>query len=138
MLGQMLSDLAQVDRWLDENVSDEYKSQPLAQDWARITKVAEELGEVVDAFILHTGQNPRKETRALMDAVLDELADVAFTAILAIQHFTKDEAVTGKILVDKNLNIYKRMMQHKVEQYCLARDAKMALDALAEKLGATD
>jgi len=116
MLGQMLSELAQVDAWLDENVSHEYQIHPMAQDWARIAKIGEEFGEVVDAYISHTGQNPRKPARASMDEVMSELTDVAFTAILAMLHFTKDPALVGKYMTDGNLKIFRRMMEHKSEK----------------------
>jgi len=118
MLAQILIELAQVDHWLDNSVSGKYKQQPLAQDWARISKVGEELGEAIDAFIIHTGQNPRKPAEDMMPQVLAELADVAITAILAIQHFTKDESETGAILVDKVQAIGRRMVIAK-------RDAQM-------------
>ena len=32
------------DAWLDAKVSDIYKDQPLAQDWARVAKISEEAG----------------------------------------------------------------------------------------------
>lgn len=50
----------------------------------RIMKVGEEFGEAVQAWIGYTGQNPRKgETHDLKD-VVDELADVALSALVAI------------------------------------------------------
>ena len=83
------------DIWLDEKVSNEYQLQPLAQHWARVSKITEECGEAIDALIRSTGQNPRKphDVSARHD-MLSELADTALTAILAIQHFTKDTAET--------------------------------------------
>ena len=84
-----------VDEWLDSKVGDWYKDQPLAQDWARIAKVQEELGEVIAEWILYTGQNPRKpQDDEALDRMLRELADTAMTAIYAIQHFTKSEQTT--------------------------------------------
>src|SRR5258707_14829877 len=65
-----LSQLAWIDTWLDDNVSQSYKNEPLAQDWARISKVSEELGEAVNAFVGTTGQNPRKGLTHDMDDVL--------------------------------------------------------------------
>lgn len=113
MLGQILSDLAQVDTWLDEYVSQTYKDQPLAQDWARIAKIGEELGEVVDAYIAYTGQNPRKPAPGAMGDVMKELTDVAYTAILAMLHFTKDPATVGTWLVEGNRALSRRMMDDK-------------------------
>lgn len=86
--------IGRIDTWLDEKVGPAYDGHPLAQDWARISKVTEEAGEAISAFIGVTGQNPRKGITHDMDDVLNELADVAMTAILAMQHFTKDTAET--------------------------------------------
>lgn len=91
-------DIVAIDAWLDEGVAKLYRSQPLAQDWARLSKVAEELGEAVQAFIGVTGQNPRKGVCNSMDEVLDEMADVVFTGILCMQHFTKDPQKVRDIL----------------------------------------
>ena len=89
------------DRHLDEGVAQEYKDQPLAQDWARVSKVNEEAGEAVQALIALTGQNPRKGVTGTLGELLDELADTALTAIYAIQHFTKDEGTTRRIIEHK-------------------------------------
>ena len=93
--------IEKADKWLDDSVSETYKTQPLAQDWARVVKVIEEIGEAIANLILYTGQNPRKvsknpdndETEMLL-----ELADTAVTAILGIQHFTKDTWTTRHIV----------------------------------------
>lgn len=99
-----------VDNWLDEDVPEYYKDQPLAQDWARISKVIEELGETISAIIGATGQNPRKGITHKSTDIVDELADVVMTGILAIQHFTKDAPATRDILLQKQAFIYRRMM----------------------------
>lgn len=90
--------IERVDAFLDENCSPVYKEQPLAQDWARAAKTGEEVGEVIDALIGYTGQNPRKGIHGEQLDMLKELADVVFTGILGIQHFTKDVDLTADIL----------------------------------------
>lgn len=91
--------IVRVDEILDDNVSGIYKEQPLAQDWARIAKVIEEAGECISELILYTGQNPRKgEHPERYGHMLMELADTALTSIYALQHFTKDIAVTQQVL----------------------------------------
>jgi hypothetical protein len=72
----------------------------LAQDWARLAKGLEKGGEAIAEFILLTGQNPRKldQQPATNEKFLLELADGAMSYILAIQHFTKDTAITDEIL----------------------------------------
>lgn len=101
-----------VDAWLDENVDPVYKEQPLAQDWARVSKGIEELGETVEAMIGFTGQNPRKPRLQGMtrEDMVAELADVALTAILAIQHFKKDTSETRRILLAKQNSVYQRVI----------------------------
>lgn len=101
-----------VDNWLDSNVGGDYPDQPLAQDWARISKVAEELGEAIQAFIGATGQNPRKGVTNNMGPVMEELADTALTAIFAMQHFTKSSYDVRMYLMDKQRKIYRRMMDN--------------------------
>lgn len=98
---------------LDEHVSDEYKEQPLAQDWARVCKVIEELGECIAELILFTGQNPRKKHLRTIQPihVLEEFADVACTCLFGIQHFTKDTAYTEAIVTARMKRIYLRLKE---------------------------
>ena len=96
-LGPMreLRDLVEwVDSRLDAKVSDSYKDEPLAQDWARVAKITEEAGEAIDALIGITGQNPRKNFYGTQEHLFDELCDVALTGLYALQHFTKDGTKT--------------------------------------------
>jgi hypothetical protein len=108
-----------VDRWLDDNVGpqylDDYGYPNLAQDWARVCKVQEEEGESIAELILLTGQNPRKgEHPEARGRLLAELADRAFTAILAIQHFTKDADETETVLMDAEAKIYNRAIADQI------------------------
>jgi hypothetical protein len=89
--------ITDIDRYLDSQVAEQYLVQPLAQDWARIAKISEELGEVVDAFIGITGQNPRKGYYSSQEDVIKELLDVACTALLAVEHFTKDGSTWDRL-----------------------------------------
>ncbi len=89
-----------VDAHIDEMTAQRYKDQPLAQDWARVAKLAEEVGEAVSEMILWTGQNPRKtEHPGARVKLLAELADTAMASIYAIQHFTKDVFETQAVMV---------------------------------------
>jgi hypothetical protein len=108
-IGISLERVRAIDRWLDEEVDSEYKRQPMAQDWARVGKVIEELGECVRALIGLTGQNPRKRKTHGLDEVMNELADTAWTAILAMQHFAKDDKTVPFLLAEKLRLIYERM-----------------------------
>lgn len=87
-----------VDYWLDTTVAQEYKDQPLAQDWARVCKTDEEHGESIAELILATGQNPRKGRDPDAKArLVKELADRTVTSLFAIQHFTKDAEETWAV-----------------------------------------
>lgn len=93
--------IAWMDDHLDAAVADTYKGQPLAQDWARVAKVSEEVGEAIDALIGITGQNPRKGYYGSRADLLSELADVALTGLYAMQHFTKNRHETTGLLMDR-------------------------------------
>jgi len=93
--------IAAINDWIDGQSARLYQDQPAAQDWARVAKCAEESGEAVAALIGMTGQNPRKGVTHTVDDLLGELADVAVTALAAIQHFTGDAEVTQRVLEDK-------------------------------------
>lgn len=67
-------------RWLDAHHGSGQYQQTL-----RILKVTEEAGEVAQAWIGMIGQNPRKGVTHTPREVADELADVALTALVAIE-----------------------------------------------------
>ncbi|MFD8375885.1 MazG-like family protein [Streptomyces sp. NPDC059688] len=56
----------------------------------RILKLSEEVGEVAEAVIGATGQNPRKGTTHTWDDVRSELCDVAITALVALRTLTPE------------------------------------------------
>lgn len=72
-------------KWLDSQNGSGAVEQGL-----RILKVAEEAGEVASAWIGLVGQNPRKGLTHTVDQVAAELADVAFTALVAMKSLGHD------------------------------------------------
>ena len=76
--------------WLDGHHGNDRQQQTM-----RILKVTEEAGEVAQAWIGFTGQNPRKGVTHTDREVADELADVALTALVAIESlgFEADEVL---------------------------------------------
>ncbi|MFG2029502.1 MazG-like family protein [Streptomyces sp. NPDC048825] len=56
----------------------------------RMLKLSEEVGEVAEAVIGATGQNPRKGTSHTWDDVQSELCDVIITAAVALRTLTPD------------------------------------------------
>lgn len=107
-------EISKVDLWLDGDVAQAYKDQPLAQDWARVCKAEEERGETIAELILATGQNPRKERDPeAIDRLIKELADEAWTRILAIQHFTKNHVTTEMVMA----KVLEKIMSRVPEEY---------------------
>ncbi|MES5825116.1 MazG-like family protein [Streptomyces sp. RG80] len=56
----------------------------------RMLKLSEEVGEVAQAVIGVTGQNPRKGTTHTWEDVQAELCDVVITALMALRTLTPD------------------------------------------------
>jgi len=90
--------VAKVDAHLDASATGPYAAQPLAQSWARVTKVCEESGEVWQEWSRFTGENPRKGRCGSLADVLTELGDTVSAGLCAIQHLTKDAARTEEIV----------------------------------------
>ncbi|MFD9072903.1 MazG-like family protein [Streptomyces lasiicapitis] len=78
---------ATVDRlhsWLESHS----RNPPRETLLLRMLKLAEETGEVAQAVIGATGQNPRKGTTHTWDDVESELCDVVITALVALRTLT--------------------------------------------------
>lgn len=75
--------LAELSAWIDASND---RRDPEAITWGRLAKISEEVGEVIEAFIGATGQNPRKGVTHDMADVRKELLDVAVTALAAWEH----------------------------------------------------
>jgi hypothetical protein len=70
------------------------------------------LGKAIQDHIGATGQNPRKGTDLQgYNKMLDEIADVVITGILAIQHFTKDAGQSHAIIQGRLTRTYMRMLE---------------------------
>lgn len=77
--------IADLSRAIDEHPKNAARD-PEARTWGRLAKVSEECGEVIEAYIGATGQNPRKgQTHTIAD-VSEELLDVALAALAAWEH----------------------------------------------------
>ncbi|MEU9289012.1 MazG-like family protein [Streptomyces sp. NPDC048275] len=72
--------------WLDANRAHDGQEGLLL----RMLKLSEEVGEVAQAVIGATGQNPRKGTTHTWDDVRSELCDVVITALVALRTLTPD------------------------------------------------
>ncbi len=75
--------------WLDEKRA--HDGRDAREDLLlRMLKLSEEVGEVAQAVIGATGQNPRKGVTHDWDDVRSELCDVAITALVALRGLTPD------------------------------------------------
>ncbi|MFC7849924.1 MazG-like family protein [Arthrobacter sp. NPDC057388] len=90
--------VAALSSWIDEGNASRH---PEAATWARLSKIAEEAGEVVAAYIGATGQNPRKGVTHTISDVEEELLDVALTALAALEHLRGHDARSGRLLAEK-------------------------------------
>ncbi|MFC9510055.1 MazG-like family protein [Streptomyces sp. NPDC057002] len=72
--------------WLDTNGPVEGREGVLL----RILKLSEEVGEVAEAVIGATGQNPRKGVTHGWDDVRSELCDVVITALVVLRTLSPD------------------------------------------------
>ena len=97
--------IAEVSEWIDASNAGR---DPEAITWGRLAKIAEENGEVIDAYIGATGQNPRKGIYKTMDDVRKELLDVAFTALAAYEHVTNHNGRSLSALAEHIVFLHKR------------------------------
>ncbi|MDG9716074.1 MazG-like family protein [Streptomyces sp. DH24] len=72
--------------WLDSHRTHEGREGLVL----RMLKLSEEVGEVAQAVIGATGQNPRKGVTHTWDDVQAELCDVIFAALVALRTLTPD------------------------------------------------
>lgn len=92
------AELVALSRWIDESPANAARDAE-ARTWGRVSKVAEECGEVVSEMIAWTGQNPRKVAYPDASKVIKELADVAVTALGAIEHLTGNQGRAMDLLI---------------------------------------
>lgn len=92
----LFADIRAITAWLDDANPDTPH-----EDSMRVLKLVEEAGEAAAAYIGMVGQNPRKGVTHSQTDLLNELADVAITALCAMQHFTQDATVTRGMLAAK-------------------------------------
>jgi NTP pyrophosphatase (non-canonical NTP hydrolase) len=83
-LGSLIAGLSRI---IDDDPRNAARD-PEARTWGRIAKIGEEFGEVIEAYIGATAQNPRKGQTHSIDDVRQELFDVALTAFAAWEHLS--------------------------------------------------
>ncbi|MDQ0952926.1 NTP pyrophosphatase (non-canonical NTP hydrolase) [Streptomyces phaeochromogenes] len=79
-----------IDRIQDRLESTQPARPPQEALLLRMLKLSEEVGEVAEAVIGATGQNPRKGVSHTWDDVQSELCDVIITAAVALRTLTPE------------------------------------------------
>ena len=105
--------LAAISAWVD--YGNDHRD-PEAITWGRLAKVTEETGEVIEAFIGATGQNPRKGITHGMGDVERELLDVALTALAAVEHLTGNEGKSMGMFSDHVRKVAARSLAAEVSR----------------------
>lgn len=96
----LFADVAAITGWLDElgDLADE----------DHLLKVLAEAGEAADALAGWKGKNRRKGVTHTREQFLEEVVDVAITALCTIQHSTRDAGETRRIIAQKLKRIIER------------------------------
>lgn len=72
----------------------------------RVMKIAEECGDVISAWIMHTRPELGRTADIRLQHVLDEMADVVITTLVAMSTIT---SMPGKPLIEASERIRKRL-----------------------------
>ncbi len=99
--------LAAISEWIDTSPGYRGRSKETVL-WRRVTKVASEAGEAIDALAGAVGENPRKGVTGTMGDVIDELLDAAVAALGAVEHLTGNVGSARALLDEKILTVAKR------------------------------
>lgn len=102
--------LAELSTWIDRAVP----GTEAERLWGRAAKVAEEYGEVVAAIIGYLGQNPRKGQTNGLEKVVDELLDVAVTALGAVESIRGNDGSALDLLGVKVGAVHARMRAYQI------------------------
>jgi NTP pyrophosphatase (non-canonical NTP hydrolase) len=76
----------------------------------RLLKLAEEVGEVSEAYIGYTGANKRKGHTHSREDILNELCDVIITAFVAMHDWTLGE-ISEDYFQDRLNIVYERVLR---------------------------
>jgi hypothetical protein len=112
-MNPMPAQLAAISKWIDKSNSDK---DPEAVLWGRVAKIGEEFGEVIEALIGYTNQNPRKGITHGIEHVRKELLDVALTALCAFEHVTSNSAISLAAFETHIQSVYDRAVDYETRK----------------------
>ena len=108
-MSDMWADVKAINAWIDRRAPEAFHQNQTLALYGRVTKVAEECGEVMAALIGATGQNPRKGYSHSIHDVREELADVVVTALCALEHTSDfDEKWNTREIIEHKLEFVRR------------------------------
>lgn len=93
------SKVALLSQWIDASYPEDMDLELVLR--RRVGKIMNEVGEVAQALEGFTGENPRKGKFASADDVMEELLDVAVTALGAWEHMAGNLGNCDLALSDK-------------------------------------
>lgn len=94
-------------QWVDTSPGYE-NCDPEAVLWRRVTKVASEAGEAIDALAGAVEENPRKGVTGDLGDVIHELLDAAVAALGAVEHLTNHQGTAREFLDQHILAVAQR------------------------------
>ncbi|RAG82076.1 hypothetical protein DN069_29735 [Streptacidiphilus pinicola] len=95
--------VAELNQWLTQDSQLPEETQKILQ----ILKITEEAGEVAEAVIGATGQNPRKGFSHSWEDVEQELCDVIITSMVALTRITPQ---AGQVFSDQLRRVRERAL----------------------------
>lgn len=101
--------VAEISRWIDTSPANARRT-PDEAFLLRAIKIFEEAGEMVQAIIGLTGQNPRKGVTHSLDDVLEEALDTALTALAFVESATGNRTESLPRLFAKIEKVHLRML----------------------------
>lgn len=104
-----LEHIASLSDYFDAHLIDIKGVSPEYVLYARTAKLMEECGEVMEAVIGYTGDNPRKGVNRSLSDVRAELCDVVLTALCALHSITNDEHDVASLVNQRIQFVYHRL-----------------------------
>ena len=108
-----LGKIASLSDYFDAHLIDIKGASPEYVLYARTAKLMEECGEVMEAVIGYTGDNPRKGVYATTHDITSELCDVVLTALCALHSITGDQSMVAGKVNQRIAFVYDRMFSER-------------------------
>jgi len=108
-----LEHIASLSDYFDADLRDIKGASPEYVLYARTAKLMEECGEVMEAVIGYTGDNPRKGVNHSLSDVTAELCDVVLTALCALHSIIGDQSIVAAEVNQRIAFVYHRIFSER-------------------------